>query len=192
MLAHLGFATTLEEAWESAEVRYVPDRLYRDLTAAEIAPLLDRLVDRAQTLKYRTDFDPKSELADLVRRLAIPILESDATVEPARLWSWIGWLDGQLGFRDREKEQLAAIISDNRRLRAVLVEHVLLAPGADNMWMAGVHLARIGPGLHPTVEDLAGVLRVLPARAAGGPIDPETYRHLLLLGRALLQSPAGW
>ena len=182
VLAHLGFAATLEEAWESAEVRYVPDRLYRDLTAAKIAPLLDRLVDRAQTLKYRTDFDPKSELADLVRRLVIPILESDATVEPARLWSWIGWLDRQLGFRDGEKEQLAAIIRDNGTLRAALVEHVLLAPGADSIWMAGVRLARIGPGLYPTVEDLTGVLRVLRARAAGGPIDPERYRHLLLLG----------
>ena len=182
VLAHLGFAATLEEAWESAEVRYVPDRLYRDLTAAEIAPLLDRLVDRAQTLKFRTDFDPNSELADLVRRLVIPILESGATVEPTRLWSWIGWLDGQLGYRDREKEQLAAILHDNSTLRAALVEHVLLAPGADSIWMAAGRLARSGLGLYPTVDDLAGAMRVLSARAAGDPLDPQTYRHLLLLG----------
>ena len=182
VLAHLGFAATLEEAWESAEVRYVPDRLYRDLTAAEIAPLLDRLVDRAQTLKFRTDFDPNSELADLVRRFLITILESGATVEPARLWSWIGWMDGRLGYRDREKEQLAEIFRDNRTLRASLVEHVLLASCAGNVWMAGGRLARFGPGLYPTVGDLVGVLRVLRARAAGGPIDPETYRQLLSLG----------
>ena len=141
-----------------------------------------RLADGAERSKHGTKFDPKSGLADLVRRLVVQILSSGAAVEPARLWSWIGWLDRQLGYRDREKEQLAAKLRDNRPLRAALMEHVLLRPCADNTWMAGLRLARIGPGLYPTVDDLNGALRALEERAAGGPIDPETYRHLLSLG----------
>ena len=183
VLAHLGFAATPEEVWESTEVRYVPDRLFRDIDAMTLGLLLDRLADGARTLKHGTDWDPKSDLADLVRRLVVQILSSSDTVEPARLWSWIGWLDQQHGYSDREKEQLAAILRDNRPLRAALMEHVLLGPCADNTWMAGIRLAEIEPGLYPTVEDLAGVLRVLRARAADGPIDRQTYQHLLWLGR---------
>ena len=182
VLAHLGFAATPEEAWESASVRYVPDRLFRDIDAMTLGPLLDRLADGARTLKHGTDWNPISDLADLVRRLVVRILSSGDTVEPARLWSWIGWIDGHHGYSDREKEQLAAILRDNRPLRAALMEHVLLRPCADNTWMAGLRLAKIEPGLYPTVEDLAGVLRVLRAQVADGPIAPETYRHLLWLG----------
>ena len=182
VLAHLGFAATPEEVWESASVRYVPDCLFRDIDAMTLGPLLDRLADGARTLKHGTDWDPKSDLADLVRRLVVRILSSGDTVEPARLWSWIGWIDGHHGYSDREKEQLAAILRDNRPLRDALMEHVLLRPCADNTWMAGLRLAKIELGLYPTVEDLAGVLRVLRARAADGPIAPETYRHLLWLG----------
>lgn len=182
VLAHLGLAAMPEKAWESAEVRYVPDRFFRVIDPVTLGPLLDRLADGAQRSKHGTKFDPKSGLADLVRRLVVQILSSGAAVEPARLWSWIGWLDRQLGYRDREKEQLAAKLRDNRPLRAALMEHVLLRPCADNTWMAGIRLARIDAGLYPTINDLNGALRALQERAAGGPIDPETYRHLLLLG----------
>ena len=183
VLAHLGFAATPEEVWESVEVRYVPNRLFRDLDAVTLGPLLDRLADGARTLKHGTDWDPKSDLADLVRRLVVQILSSCDTVDPARLWSWIGWIDRDHGYSDTEKEQLAAIFRDNRPLRAALMEHVLLEPCVDNTSMAGIRLARIESGLYPTVEDLTGVLAALRARAANGPIDPETYRQLLLLGR---------
>ena len=182
VLAHLGFAATPEEVWESVEVRYVPERFFRDIDAVTLGPLLDRLADGARTLKHGDDWDPKFDLADLVRRLVILILESGATVEPARLWSWIGWLDGQLGYRDKDKKQLAAILCGNPTLRSALLEHVLLAPCAGNIWMAGHSLARSGLGLYPTVEDLAGALRVLRDRAAGDPIDLEACRHLLFLG----------
>ena len=184
VLAHLGFAATPEEVWESAEVRYVPDRFFRDIDAATLGPLLDRLADGVRTLTHGNDWDPESDLADLVRRLVVQILSTGDTVEPARLWSWIGWFDGHHGYSDREREQLAAILRDNLPLRAALMEHVLLRPCADNTWMAGLRLAEIGLGLYPTVEDLAGVLRVLRDRTADAPVDPETYRHLLWLGRS--------
>ena len=183
VLAHLGFAATTDEVWESDKVRYVPDRLFRDIDAVTLGPLLDRLADGARTLKHGTDWDPKSDLADLVRRLVVQILSSGDTVEPARLWSWIGWLDQDDGYSDSEKEKLAAILRDNRPLRAALMEHLLLRPCAENTRMAGLRLAEIEPGLYPTVEDVTGVLRVLRTRAADGLIDPETYRHLLWLGR---------
>ncbi|MCY4555688.1 MAG: hypothetical protein OXF79_04775, partial [Chloroflexi bacterium] len=183
VLAHLGFAAAPEGVWESTEVRYVPDCLFGDIDAVTLGPLLDRLADGARTLKHGTDWNPMSDLADLVRRLVVHILSSGDTVEPARLWSWIGWLDGHHGYSDREKEQLAEILRDNRPSRAALMEHVLLRPCADNTWMAGLRLAEIEPGLYPTVEDLAGALRVLRARAADGAIDPQTYQHLLWLGR---------
>ena len=182
VLAHLGFAATPDEVWEATEVRYVPDSLFRDTDTVTLGLLLDRLADGAQELKHGTVWDPKSDLADLVRRLVIQMLASAATVEPARLWSWIGWLDQEFGYRDREKEQLAAILRDNQPLRAALMEHVLLGPSADNIWTAGLRLAEIDPGLHSTVEDLTGLLRVLRGGAADGQINPETFRHLIMLG----------
>lgn len=190
VLAHLGFASTPEEVWESAEIRDVPECLFRDIDAGTLGPLLDRLADGARTLTHDNDADSKSDLADVVRRLVVQILASGATIEPARLWFWIGWLDPEFGYHDREKEQLAAILQDKRQLRSALMEHVLLDPNADNTSMAGLRLAQIAPGLYPTVEDLAGVLRVLRARAADGPINPETYRHLLLLGSTTEGLPA--
>ena len=182
VLAHLGFRATPEEVWESAEIMYVPDRLFRDLDAVTLGSLLDRLADGARTMTHGNDWDPKSDLADLVRHLVVQVLSSGAAVEPARLWSWIGWLGRGDGYSDREREQLAASLRDNHPLRAALMEHVLLGPCADNTRMAGFRLARIGPGLYPTVDDLKGVLRALQERAAGGSIDQETYRDLLLLG----------
>ncbi len=182
VLAHLGFAATPEEAWECVESRYVPDCLFRDIDAVTLGPLLDRLADGARTLTHGNDRDPKSDLADLVRRLVVQFLSSGVAVEPARLWSWIGWLDGRHGYSDTKKGQLAAILRDNRTLRAALVEHVLLSPGVDGVLMAGLRLARIKAGLYPTVDDLAGILRGLPDRAAAGPIDPKIYHDLLLLG----------
>ena len=182
VLAHLGFAATPEEVWESAQLRDMPDDLFRDIDAVTLVPLLDRLAAGARTLTHGNDLDPKSDLADLVRRLVVQILSSGAAVEAARLWSWIGWLDQEFGYHEQEKEQLAAILGANLPLRAALMEHVLLGPCADNTLMAELRLAEIEPGLYPTAEDLVGVLRVLPARAADGTIDPETYRDLLMLG----------
>ena len=181
VLAHLGFAATPEEVWESAEVRHVPDGLFSDLDAVGLGALLDRLVDRAQRLKHGTDWDPKSDLADLVRGLVIRVLEAGAAIEPARLWSWIGWLKGHLGYNDQDRERLAAMLRGDRPLRFGLMEHVLLSPSADDTRMAGLQLFESGLGLSPTPEDLAGVLRALHRRAGGGPVDPETYCHLLWL-----------
>ena len=191
VLAHLGFAATPEEVWESAQLRDMPDDLFRDIDAVTLVPLLDCLAAGARTLTHGNDLDPKSDLADLVRRLVVQILSSGAAVEAARLWSWIGWLDREFGYRERENGRLAAILRDNRPLRAALMEHVLLRPCDDNTLMAGLRLAEIESGLHPTVEDLAGVLRVLRARSADGSVDPETYRHLLRLGSTAEGLPAG-
>ncbi|MXY40631.1 MAG: hypothetical protein F4Y62_12635 [Rhodospirillaceae bacterium] len=156
VLAHLGFAGTPAEVWESADIRYVPDHFFKDIDAVKPGPLLDRLADGARTMTHGTDWNPKSDLADLVRRLVVQILSSGDTVEPARLWSWIGWLGPDDGYSDEEKEQLAASIGDNRPLRAALMEHVLLRPCADDTFMAGILLARIEPSLRPTVEDPRG------------------------------------
>ena len=49
--------------------------------------------------------------------------------------------------------------------------------------MAGRELFELAPALHPTAQDLAGIMRALRARAGDDEIDPETWRDLLLLGR---------
>ena len=65
-------------------------------------------------------------------------------------------------------------------VRAVLLEHVLLTPCADNTWMAGHCLAETQLDLYPTNEDLAGVLKALRARAGDGALNAEMWRDLLL------------
>ncbi|MYE06860.1 MAG: hypothetical protein F4Y04_06530 [Chloroflexi bacterium] len=182
LLAHLGFTATPDEAWESAKVRYVPDNLFQDLDVVILGSLLDRLADGARKLKHGNARDPKPDLADIVRRLIVRILSSGDTVEPARLWSWIGWIDEHLGYSVRDREKLAAILRDNHPLRAAVLEHVLLEPCDDNTWANAFRLAEVEPVLHPAADQLAGLLRALRARAGDGPIDPETYRHLLRLG----------
>ena len=118
-----------------------------------------------------------------MRRLAATVLEADPAIRPDRIWNWIEWLDRHRAHGDDANKRLIAVFRENADLRAALLEHVLLTPCAKNTWMAGHRLFDTGLELHPTSEDLAGVLRALGARTGDGNIDRETWRGLLLHGR---------
>lgn len=184
ILAHLSIATTSDTAETSFESKYLPGSIFRDLDTARLATLIDGLVERVRPLFDKAGYWAKSDLADLIRGLAIRVLETDPAIAPTRIWSWIGWLDGNQGFNHDSQNRLAAIFRENRALRAALLEHVLLTPCADNAWMAGHLLYDTRLDLFPTSGDLAKVLRTLRARAGDDPIDADTFRGLLGLGRS--------
>ena len=184
ILAHLSIATTSDTAETSLESRYLPDSIFRDLDTARLATLIDGLVERVRPLFDEAGYSAQADLANLIRGLAVRVLEADPAIAPTRIWSWIGWLDGNQGFNRDSRNRLAAIFRENRALRAALLEHVLLTPCADNAWMAGHLLHDTGVALFPTSGDLAKVLRTLRARAGDDPIDVDTFRGLLWLGRS--------
>ena len=119
----------------------------------------------------------------LVRRIAATVLEAAIAIRPDRIWNWIEWLDRHRAHGDDANKRLVAVFRENGNLRAALLEHVLLTPCAKNTWMAGHRLFDTGLELHPTPEDVAGVLRTLGARTRDGSIDRETWRDLLRHGR---------
>ena len=184
VLAHLGYISTTDDTWTSHEAKYVPDRLFRDFDSAKLVTLLDGLIKRVKPLFDGSDSSPQGEFVDLVRGLTIRVLETDPAIAPKSIWSWIGWLDGNSGYNDNTRKRLVAIFRENRVLRVALLEYVLLTPCAENTWMAGYLLLDTRLELFPTTEDLAGVMKALHDRAGVGPVDADTFRGLLGLGRS--------
>ena len=183
VLAHLCVTANRVGDFGSHGIRYVPDHLFDDLDPAQVAELLDGLSERARPLIRGAGYSAQSYAADLVRRLVVRFLEAGTTVEPARLWSWIDWLDGHRGYKREIKRQLSEKFRDNPTLRLPLIEYVLLAPCAKNTWLAGFRLSDTKLDLWPTEDDLACVLKMLRARVGSGPIDTEMWRGLLNLTR---------
>ena len=183
VLCHIGFGDGADTAWLSRGVRYIPDRFFEGLATAEIGALIDGIVERAKPFFDGVDHSSRFDFADIVRRLAVQVLEADSVVEPERIWSWVGWFHGSEGYKNETKKKLASIFRENLALRAALVEYVLLSPCGDNAWVAGHSLGSTDLGLYPNAEDVTGSLRVLRLRAGDGPMDAGMWRDLLLLGR---------
>lgn len=190
VLAHLCITANRIDDFGSLGVRHVHDGLFDDLDPARLAELLDGLSGRARPLIGDAGYSAQSYVADLVRRQTVRFLESGGTVEPARLWSWIDWLDGHRGYRKETTRRLAEIFHETPTVRLALIEHVLLTPCAKNTWLAGFRLSSTELDLFPTADDLASVLKRLRARVGGGPIDVETWRGLLNLVRRAGGIPA--
>ena len=189
VLAYGGLAENQDPASESREFPHASDSLLGDLDSRQLATLLDGLVERARPLVETANFSAKMYTTNLVIRLAVRILEADSPIKVDRLWEWIGWLDERdsgLGTTRR----LSRVFRERPALRAALIRHVLLTPCADNVWMAGDRLCELGFDLCPTVEDIAGVLKDLGARAGESPIDSDTWRDLLQFHRSADGLPA--
>lgn len=183
VLAHLRI--TVNDISEAAGtvITDVRNDLFRDLHPLQLAELLDEFSSRAGPL-YRCAGTPaRSELADLIRRLTVQALEADFVVAPERLWAWICWVDGHDGHDRVPRSRFGEILHDDRRLRGAFFEHVLLTPCGENTWMAAHGLFDLGLGLSLSDEDVVVLLRSARTRAGSGPIDEETWRGLLQLGR---------
>ena len=183
VLAHLGFAASDDVERLSNEIRHFSDRLFGDLDPGRLATLLDGLVQRARLLMKEVSYSTQSDFSDLVRDLTVRILETDLMIEPARLWTWIRWLDGHRGYKQDTKKKLAELLGHESDLRANLLGYVLLTPCAENTLMAGYKLLDTESELFPSAEEFARILGGLRGRGGEDHIDPETWRHLLLLGR---------
>ena len=183
VLAHLGVTSNGGGDFGSYGVRHIPDGLFDDLDPGRLAELLDGLSERARPLIRGAGYSAQSYVADLVRRLLVRVLEPGGTVEPARLWSWIDWLDGDRGYRREAKGRLAEIFRKNRTVRLALVGHVLLTPCAKSTRVAGFRLSDTKLDLFPTTNDIAEMLRRLRASAGESPINAGTWRGLLDLAR---------
>ena len=190
LLAYLGLVPNQDSGEDSRGFRHVPDSLFSDVDTGQFAFWLDELTGRVAPLMEQAGFDAEWHVTRLVRRLVAQVLEADPATQPERVWTWIGWLDK---YRDNDDttKRLVAIFRENRALRAGLLEHVLLTPCGENTWMAAGRLNETGLGLYPTVEDIAGALRALRARAGDGRIDVDTWKDLLSLNRSAEGLAAG-
>lgn len=184
VLAHLGLTERHLATPDTAVARYIETTLFLDLDAARLARLLDMIAGRATPFMDRADFSAKRQITALVRRLALRVLEADPGTTPDRVWTWLGWLDGSQPYNDAERERLTDLFARERALRAALLEHVLLTPCARSTWMAAHRLYQTRLGLYPTDVDLVTVLRAVRVRSGDGPIDADTWRDLLRLGRS--------
>ncbi|MDE0006065.1 MAG: hypothetical protein OXQ29_25520 [Rhodospirillaceae bacterium] len=185
VLAYLGLPAKMRPR----EHRYIPDNLFKGLDTEGLALWLDSLVETARPMMEKADFQAKWYVTRLVRRLAVTILEADPEIRPERIWNWINWLDRNRAHTDDANKRLAAVFRENRKLRAALLEHVLLTPCAENTCMAGHRLVDTGLGLYPKPEDIVGLLKSLRARTEDE-IDHNTWRGLLRHGRTAEGLPA--
>jgi len=185
VLAYLGLARNQDSQEESAELKYVPDSLFSGLDTQYLASWLDELTERARPLMEKAGYETEWYVTRLVRHLAAQVLEANHSIQPERVWMWVGWLGRYRLYNDDGTKRLAAIFRKDRVRRAALLEQVLLTPCAESTWMAAHRLADTGLGLFPKGEDIAGSLRTLRARAGEGRIDVDTWRELLLLNRSV-------
>ena len=183
VLAHLRISVCSVPKSDAIVNRDMHDDLFCDLDTAETGLLLDHIAASTPPLMDGADPSATSEMADLVRRLVLRFLDAESSVEPERVWAWIGWLHGTAGYEDCNKRRLASRLCESRALRAALLKHVLLTPRAESTWMAAWNLNDTHLDLFPTHEDLVVLLHALRARSADGPMDEETWRQLVLLGR---------
>ena len=190
LLAYFGFSPTRNPQEEQREFRYVPDSLFSDIDTDRLAAWLDTLVEAARPLMENAHFEAEWYVTSFIRRIVAQVLESNPSVQPERVWNWIGRLNEHRGHDDDVDKRLVAVFREKRALRAALLEHVLLTPCAKSTWMAGHRLFDMSLGLYPTEQDLAGMLEALRTRAGGGRVDAGTWRDLLLLGRTTGGVPA--
>ena len=154
---------------------------------ARLAALLDFVAAGAPAMAAEADEMERSALADTVRRLAARVLEADPAPAPQRVWAWICWTNEGDGEGDDARERLAAVFRRERALRAALLEHVLLKPGAGGIWMACLELEATGLGLRPDGDDFAGVLKASRTGVEDGTVDPETRQELAGFAQAAAQ-----
>ena len=183
VLAHLRISVRDVPRSDALVTRDIRDDLFIDLDTVQTGILLDHIAASTPPLMDGAGHSATSEITDLVRRLVSRFLDAEPSVEPERVWAWIGWLDGTAGYDDCNKRRLASQLRENRALRAALLEHVLLTPCAENPWMAAWRLDDTDLGLFPTHDDLATLLHALIARGADGSMDEETWGQLVRLGR---------
>ena len=169
---------------EARPAQAIRDGAFGDLDNARRMALVEFIAAGAPAMIAEADEAERAALADLARRLAARVLENDPAVAPQRVWTWIGWTNQADGEGERARERLAAVFRDERGLRAALIEHVLLTPHPNGIWMACRELEETGLGLKPDADDLAGVLKAARARAEGGVIDPETWQDFLGLAQS--------
>lgn len=184
VLGHLGLTGNQDPVPDAVIARYVDEGLFLDLDTASVASVLDRIAARAKPFMGDADSLAKWEITALVMRLVLKVLGAEPGMAPERIWGWVEWLDAERACIRNEGDRLTELFRTERTLRAALIEYVLLTPCAQSTWMAAHRLAETRLGLHPGEDDLVGLLRTLRARAGDGPIDADTWRDLLHLGRS--------
>ena len=183
VLAHLRITEVDNDSDDGSVVTEIRDGLFCDLEPGELAELLDRLSSRAGPLVGDAGRPARSAIADLIRRLTVRVLEAGFAVAPGRLWAWVCWVDGHDGYDQGASTRLAELLAEDRPLRSGFLEHVLLTPCGENTWMAAHGMFDLGLLLSFADEDVIALLRAARARAGAGPIEGDTWRGLLQLGR---------
>ena len=162
----------------------------RQVDAAQGDELLSGLTERAAPSIEAAHSSARANIGDLVRFLTALVIEQEPSIRPERVWNWIAWLDGDAADDNNVGKRLSAAFQENGALRAALLDHVLLGPGADSIDAAGKRLDAARLELYPTADDLAGLMKGL-CDPGGGPVDRETWHGLLLLDRSAGGLPAG-
>ena len=179
VLAYLGLAPNCNSRKRSSQVKYVPDRLFRELDAHQIASWVDGLVRIARPLMENAGMDAKFYVPRLVRRVTAKAIEADPAIQPERVWEWINWLDRHHFNTIEENKRLVKLLGENRALRSGLIEHVLLTPCAQSTRMAARRLSETNLDLYPKEDDIARLLNAERRKVGDGAIDRQTWRGLL-------------
>ena len=184
VLGHLGLAESRIPVQNAAVARHIPDTLFLNLDTAPLARLLDLLAAGARPFMDRADNSGRRQITNLIQRLVLRVLQADPNTAPERVWTWLEWLDAVRYFNGIEREQLTEFFRRQDALRTALLRYVLLTPYADRISRAAHQIYQTRLGLDPTAEDLVDLLQTLRVRVGNGPIDSDTWRAILRLGRS--------
>ena len=116
VLAHLRITDNDNAGEDRTVVTEIRDALFCELEPGELAELLDEFASRAGPLVRDAGQPARSELADLIRRLTVRVLEAGFAVAPERLWAWVCWVDGHDGYDQAASTRLAELLVEDRHL----------------------------------------------------------------------------
>lgn len=184
VFAHLGLSVSRYPRWDEDTIWNVRSSQFDGLETEQLCVLLDEIGDYARMLSDVPDQGERAMLVIPVLRKAADVLEARAGIDPERVWTWLGWLESGMVGSGEGRDRLAAVFRTNRRLRAAILEHVLLTSCTGNAFAAGHRLIGMGLDLHPRDEDFAALFRALKVRAGDGRMDPDVWRSLLYLAQS--------
>lgn len=169
----------------SSTMRYyghIPDRI----SLARIPSLLDLIALFAATFMRQYEWQQDNELADLISKMLLRLLNEDALTQAdaPRIWNWLAQIEHAQRYRRDPKEELAKHLTQNVALRQAIQDYAIGNVRADKtIWAFEEKLSDRMVGIGRYLSDIAYHLSKLADRDNQDESIRDDWKDLLHLAR---------